>query len=68
MVMGVMVVYDVTDELSFANVRTWMDSLAEQRRLRGFPVVLVGNKCDLTAQRVYDESPPRLRPLFLTKS
>jgi Ras-related protein Rab-1A len=51
---GVILVYDITDRESFNNIVNW---LAEVRKHAGPNVarVLVGNKCDLTAERKVTE-------------
>lgn len=57
---GVLLVYDVTNERSFANVRRWADDVDRQTALSdgggGSSVlkIVVGNKCDLAAERVVD--------------
>ena len=52
---GVIVVYDVTNQESFDNVRRWLheiDSYASENVNK----LLVGNKCDLTTQKVVDST------------
>lgn len=44
--MGILLVYDVTDELSFNNIRNWMRNI-EQHATEGVSKILVGNKCDM---------------------
>lgn len=47
---GIIIVYDVTDSKSFANVQFWLDEVAkyaDQNVCR----LLVGNKCDLVSKR-----------------
>lgn len=50
---GVLLLYDVTFESTFLNVREWIDSI-EDSTSHAIPVMLVGNKTDLRekAQRV----------------
>ncbi|XP_056889674.1 ras and EF-hand domain-containing protein homolog [Takifugu flavidus] len=43
---GVLLLYDVTCEKSFLNVREWVD-MVEEVCLEDIPIMLVGNKCDL---------------------
>jgi Ras-related protein Rab-8A len=43
--MGILLVYDVTDERSFSNVKTWMKQI-EQHASENVNRVLIGNKCD----------------------
>ncbi|GMK55570.1 hypothetical protein CspeluHIS016_0206260 [Cutaneotrichosporon spelunceum] len=48
--MGILIVYDVTDEKSFNNVRTWHAQI-EQHASAGVNKILVGNKCDWDEKR-----------------
>ncbi|KAJ3337305.1 GTP-binding protein [Gonapodya sp. JEL0774] len=48
--MGILLVYDVTDERSFNNVRNWIRNI-EQHATEGVNKVLIGNKCDMTDKR-----------------
>ncbi|XP_054630884.1 ras and EF-hand domain-containing protein isoform X2 [Dunckerocampus dactyliophorus] len=43
---GVLLLYDVTCERSFLNVREWVDMI-EDISQEDIPIMLVGNKCDL---------------------
>lgn len=50
--MGILLVYDVTDERSFQNVKNWMKQI-EQHASENVNRVLIGNKCDVPpAERV----------------
>ncbi|CAO3594581.1 unnamed protein product [Absidia cylindrospora] len=49
--MGILLVYDVTDERSFANVRNWFSNI-EQHANEGVNKILIGNKCDMEEKRV----------------
>jgi len=51
--MGIIMVYDVTDEKSFVNIRNWMRNI-EQHACEDVNKVLVGNKCDLNEKRMVD--------------
>ena len=44
--MGILLVYDVTEESSFSNVRNWMRQI-EQNAAENVNRVLIGNKCDV---------------------
>lgn len=44
--MGILLVYDVTDEASFNNVRNWMKNI-ETHASSTVNKILVGNKCDM---------------------
>lgn len=48
--MGILVVYDVTDERSFNNVRNWVRN-TEQFAAEDVVRILVGNKCDMADKR-----------------
>ncbi|KAK4705818.1 hypothetical protein P7C70_g388, partial [Phenoliferia sp. Uapishka_3] len=52
--MGILLVYDVTDERSFNNIRTWHANV-EQHASEGVNKVLIGNKCDWTDKKVITE-------------
>jgi Ras-related protein Rab-8A len=43
--MGILLVYDVTDERSFNNIRNWFSNI-EQHASEGVNKILIGNKCD----------------------
>jgi len=49
--MGILLVYDVTDERSFNNVRTWHANV-EQHASEGVNKILIGNKCDWEEKKV----------------
>jgi len=51
--MGVLLVYDVTDDKSFANIKNWIRNI-EQHAVENINKVLVGNKCDLVDKRIID--------------
>ncbi|CAG8646810.1 18315_t:CDS:2, partial [Gigaspora rosea] len=49
--MGIALVYDVTDEESFDNIREWLN-LVEKHASEGVNKILIGNKCDLVRKKV----------------
>lgn len=49
--MGILLVYDVTDQRSFENIRTWFANV-EQHATEGVNKILIGNKCDWEEKRV----------------
>ncbi|CAL8250310.1 unnamed protein product [Boreogadus saida] len=48
---GVLLLYDVTCERSFLNVREWVDMI-EDLSHDDIPIMLVGNKCDMRQQGI----------------
>eukprot|EP00465_Bigelowiella_longifila_P000018 CAMPEP_0185251114 /NCGR_PEP_ID=MMETSP1359-20130426/482_1 /TAXON_ID=552665 /ORGANISM="Bigelowiella longifila, Strain CCMP242" /LENGTH=171 /DNA_ID=CAMNT_0027832859 /DNA_START=247 /DNA_END=763 /DNA_ORIENTATION=- len=53
--MGILLVYDVTDENSFQNIRNWVRNI-DQHAAEGVEKVLIGNKADMKDQQVVDSS------------
>lgn len=51
--MGILLVYDVTDETSFMNINNWMKNI-EQHASDSVNKVLIGNKCDIESSKVID--------------
>jgi small GTP-binding protein len=47
---GIILMYDITNRDSFDTISRWWDNILEHKE-RDFPVVLVGNKCDLEDER-----------------
>ena len=47
---GIILVYDITDENSFKNIRKWYEALSEDSNNKS-PVILIGNKIDLVNER-----------------
>ena len=48
---GVLLVYDVTRRESFENINKWMQCVVTSSGGEGLEKLLIGNKCDLEAQR-----------------
>lgn len=42
-----MLLFDVSNEQSFVNVRHWSDCVSDGRQSPGLPIVLIGTKSDL---------------------
>eukprot|EP00742_Colponemidia_sp_Colp-10_P000626 GILJ01000684.1.p1 GENE.GILJ01000684.1~~GILJ01000684.1.p1 ORF type:complete len:207 (+),score=29.42 GILJ01000684.1:94-714(+) len=53
--MGIVLVYDVTDDGSFNNIRNWIRQI-EQHAAETVNKILVGNKADMADKRVVDAS------------
>jgi Ras-related protein Rab-8A len=51
--MGILLVYDVTDDKSFHNIRNWIRNI-EQHASENVNKILIGNKCDLVDKKVID--------------
>ncbi|KAJ1921876.1 GTP-binding protein [Mycoemilia scoparia] len=49
--MGILLVYDVTDERSFNNIHNWIRNI-EQHANEGVDRILIGNKCDEEGKKV----------------
>jgi len=52
---GMLLVYDITHKPSFENVENWINNLKEETGQKMIPSVLIGNKKDLTEERVIKE-------------
>ncbi|KAF0554651.1 ras-domain-containing protein [Gigaspora margarita] len=50
-IMGIALVYDVTNERSFINIIKWLN-LVEKQASEGVNKILIGNKCDRDEKRV----------------
>merc|ERR1711971_981996 len=48
--MGILLVYDITDEQSFLNIRNWIRNI-EQHASDSVQKILIGNKCDMVEDR-----------------
>ncbi|XP_050840492.1 uncharacterized protein LOC127060635 isoform X2 [Serinus canaria] len=48
--LGIVLVYDITDEKSFENIQNWMKSIKENASA-GVERLLLGNKCDMEGRR-----------------
>jgi len=50
---GIIVVFDITDQVSFNNVKQWLQEI-DRYACENVNKLLVGNKCDLTNKRVVE--------------
>uniref|UniRef100_A0A0M3ICE7 Ras-related protein Rab-1A n=1 Tax=Ascaris lumbricoides TaxID=6252 RepID=A0A0M3ICE7_ASCLU len=50
---GIIVVYDITDQESFNNVKQWLQEI-DRYACENVNKLLVGNKCDLTSKRAVE--------------
>lgn len=55
---GLMLVFDVTSEESFENIRTWMADINKHVEKASVQKILVGNKADVSAE----STPDTVRP------
>jgi len=53
--MGILLVYDVTDEKSFNNIRNWIRNI-EQHATESVNKILIGNKCYMVEKKVVDSA------------
>ncbi|CAF3247490.1 unnamed protein product [Rotaria socialis] len=49
---GFLLVFDLTNETSFINVRNWITEIGTNAYSENVDIILVGNKCDLESSRV----------------
>ena len=42
--------YDITNIETFSSIKGWIKSI-EEIKPKGFPIILIGNKCDLESER-----------------
>ena len=54
-VQGVLAVYDITNDKTFASLKSWIASIREECSLH-MPILIVGNKNDLESQRLISKS------------
>ena len=54
--MGFLLVFDLTNEASFINVRNWISEIQSNAYSENVDMVLVGNKSDLNDQRIISKA------------
>ncbi|MCL7044225.1 hypothetical protein MKW94_001084, partial [Papaver nudicaule] len=64
---GIIVVYDVTDQESFNNVKQWLNEI-DRYASESVNKLLVGNKCDLTANKVVSYEAGKFHSVNLDRS
>ncbi|KAL9646767.1 hypothetical protein ABK040_001189 [Willaertia magna] len=47
---GILLMFDVTNERSFSNIKTWIEDI--KKSVENVPILLVGNKCDNVHMRI----------------
>jgi GTPase SAR1 family protein len=48
---GILLLYDITNEKSFDNIKTWIHNI-EQHASEDVEKMILGNKCDMDEKRV----------------
>lgn len=48
---GILLLYDISQQVTFDSISQWMEDIKNLKE-EEFPILLVGNKCDLTEKRV----------------
>ena len=54
--MGFLLVFDLTNESSFLNVRNWITEIQANAYSENVSMILVGNKCDLETERIISKA------------
>lgn len=49
---GIFIVYDVTQQSTFNDLEKWIEKLNDLVTINAFPIIVIGNKIDLTEKRV----------------
>ena len=60
--MGIMLVYDITNEKSFDNIKNWIRNI-EEHASADVEKMILGNKCDMNDRRQVLELVPPFEPL-----
>lgn len=64
---GFLLVYSITSRQSFEEIMTFQQQILRVKDKDYFPIIVVGNKCDLDSERVVSEQGwLALPPLFLS--
>jgi small GTP-binding protein len=51
---GIFLMYDITNIKTFDEINTWIKNIKDIKE-DNFPIVLIGNKCDLQEERIVDK-------------
>ena len=51
---GIVIIFDISNEISFINLKSWMNDIKEECSA-DIPMILVGNKLDLEDRRIIDK-------------
>ena len=51
---GILLFYDITNKSSFDSISGWIKSIYDVKD-KNFPIILLGNKCDLKNERIVNE-------------
>jgi GTPase SAR1 family protein len=54
--MGFLLVFDLTNEASFTNVRNWIGEIQSNAYSENVDMILIGNKSDLDGQRIIERA------------
>ncbi|KAL9654302.1 hypothetical protein ABK040_010333 [Willaertia magna] len=57
---GFLIVFDVTNKQSFLDVQTYYNNIVKTKEVNDYPIVLCGNKCDLSKRQVSEEEARKL--------
>ena len=60
--MGIMLVYDITNEKSFDNIKNWIRNI-EEHASADVEKMILGNKCDMNDRRQVYQFPSRFENL-----
>ncbi|KAM3141304.1 ras GTPase [Paramecium bursaria] len=55
---AILIVYDITDDSSFSDIKGWLN-LLERQGIRDLPIIVIGNKSDLEQKRKVDTEQAR---------
>ncbi len=58
--------YDITNSASFSNMPYWLQQIKEHNsKPENMTILVVGNKCDLQAERAVEEATAQVRTYLL---